>query len=532
MNLVLILLLGFAAVLAMAFVFTRRRRGTKEKYQPPTVSTASHVTAPVAQAPAASKPGSSSSVRREPALRSAGNQPAAPAPAAPLAAARSSEKGPADAGSHEVGADFYEEVVGLLKAELSRNPQRDDLRVKLLEVYAATERKPEFVNLAALHLRAMKSGRDDPAWQRVAEMGRRLVPDHALFSKATPSAAPTPSVPAPKRLRRYYESVNADALAGLQTELHQAYQGMRQDMKFWKKLRELCSEFTGPPPVLAHARKLSSFVGGAQILVRNEAKRPIGDAAIASAVGQVLLAQTLGRWRVIASPAEEGHAVAVARAAQRLGLEATIVVTTSDEAGRHEEMARLGQAGAAIVIVPDGGDGGGRNEGQRAALALALEQGPGTLFVSPLSAGPFPYPAIVRELQGLFGLELKSQVRKLIDRLPDGVIVSASDGMPSVGFLQAFLASEDVKLFCVEALTGGSRSHRLGREHSWLRASGRVRYSSVPDEVAKFAARYCVPDGAGDLQVAGGEVLVETFTLAKQFSPEQAVVVVLPAEQS
>jgi tryptophan synthase beta subunit len=218
----------------------------------------------------------------------------------------------------------------------------------------------------------------------------------------------------------------------------------------------------------------------------------------------------------------------VARAAQRLGLESTIVVTQGDQAARGDEMARLAHAGAKLHVVPDGI--GGKNEGQRAGLALALEHGPGTLFVSPLSASPFPYPAIVRELQGLSGLELKSQVHKLIERLPDGVIVSASDGMPAVGFLQAFLGSNDVKLFCVEAATGGSRTHRLGREHGWLRASGRVRYSSVPDEVARFAARYCMPDGAGELELGGGEVLVETFTLAKQFTPKQVVVVVLPAD--
>lgn len=524
MNILLVVALGFAVILVVAAVMARRKRQVEAAQSPPAVA-APHVTATpartastVAEAPRPAAPPSTS----EPSV----------APSAALVAASGPENGPSDETSQEVGADFYAEVVGLLEVELARNPQRDDLRVKLLEVYAATERKPEFVKLASVHLRAMREGRKDAAWQPVLEMGRRLVPSHALFSDeppssaaAAPMSAPTPSA---QKLRRYYEVVDADALAGLQTELHKAYQGMRQDIKFWKKLREICSEFTGPPPPLAHARKLSGFVGGAQILVRNEAKRPVSDAAVVSAVGQVLLAQTLGRWRVIASPAEDGHAVAVARAAQRLGLESTVVVTTSEQAARSEEMARLAHAGAKLQVVPDGP--GGKNEGQRAALALALDNGPGTLFVSPLSAGPFPYPAIVRELQGLSGLELKSQVHKLIERLPDGVIVSASDGMPAVGFLQAFLGSSDVKLFCVEAATGGSRSHRLGREHGWLRASGRVRYSSVPDEVARFAARYCMPDGAGELELGGGEVLVETFTLAKQFTPKQVVVVVLPAD--
>ena len=434
-----------------------------------------------------------------------------------------------DDGVQEVGADFYAEVVGLLEAELARSPQRDDLRIKLLEVYAATERKVEFVKLAAVHLKAVKDGRSDPNWIQVQEMGRRLVPGHALFSESAgtaPTPAPRDTTP---RLRRYYESVDAQQLGVLQTELHKAYQGLRQDIKFWKKLRELCAEFIGAPAPLVHAVKLSSFVGGAQIYVKNEALRPARDAVTLSAVGQVLLAQTLGRWRVIASPADDGHVVAVTRAAIKLGLEAHIVVTESDKAARADEIANVLELGAKLTTIPDGS--GGASEGQRGALTEALQHGAGTLFISPLAAGPSPYPMIVRELQGLSGLELKSQVNALLERQPNGIIVSASDGMPAIGTLQAFLGATAVKLFCVEAAAGsGSRHHRLGREHGWLRASGRVRYSSVPGEVARFAAQHLMPDGAYELQLAGGEVLVETFTISRYFTPKQSLIVVLPAE--
>jgi len=527
MKILLLVVALFALVLAGAAWVARRKRGAealRRDVAPPMHASRTAVieaaSEPTLDAPAPA--------RHEPTLVETSAGPIAPT----LAATRAPDNRPTEtADAQEGGADFYAEVVGLLESELARNPQRDDLRIKLLEVYAATERKLEFVKLATLHLRAMHDGRKDPNWQPVLEMGRRLVPNHALFSDtaAVPNAMPTAAAPEPQKLRRYYESVDADALASLQAELHKAYQGMRQDIKFWKQLRERCNEFTGPPPALTHARKLSGFLGGAQILVRDESKRSASDAAVVSAVGQVLLAQSLGRWRVVASPAEEGHAVAVARAAKHLGLEATIVVTRSEEAARSEEMIRLKQADAKVEVVADGS--GGANEGQRAALALSLEHGPGTLFVSPLSAGPFPYPAIVRELHGLSGLQLKSQVHGLIERLPDGVIVSASDGMPAVGFLQAFLGSNNVKLYCVEAPSGGSRSHRLGREHVWLRASGRVRYSSVPDDVAKFAARHCMPDITEELQWGSGEVLAETFSLARQFTQKQVLVVVLPAQQ-
>ncbi|MGH8517304.1 MAG: pyridoxal-phosphate dependent enzyme [Panacagrimonas sp.] len=443
---------------------------------------------------------------------------------------RAARQGQEDA-THEIGADFYAEVVGLLEGELARASHRDDLRQKLLEVYAATERSEDFLKLAAIHLKALPDGRANPGWTSVAEMGRRLMPAEAMFARDTGTPEEPLRVVEIRRARRYYENVDADALKRMGNELHQAYQAVRQDIRFWKKLRELANEFVGIPPRLMHAKKLSSFVGGAQILIRNEAQRPETDAAVIAAMGQVLLAQSLAIGRVVASPADEGHAVTVAKAAQQLGLDAELVVTQSEEPARIAELAKAREFGARVEIVA--GRAGG-NEGQRAALARALEQGNGALFISPIAAGPVPYPVIVRELQGLAGLELKSQVHAAIERVPDGILVSASDGMPAIGILQAFLGSPNVGLFCVEAgVGGGSRRHRLGREHNWLRASGRVHYSSVPAEAARFAAQHCMPDGAPSmLQLAGGEVLVETFTMARKFTPQQIVVVILPSESS
>ena len=431
--------------------------------------------------------------------------------------------------THEIGADFYAEVVGLLEAELERATHRDDLRQKLLEVYAATERTEDFVALATLHLKALPEGRANPAWAAVAEMGRRLAPSEAMFAREAGTPEEPLRVVEIRRTRRYYENVDPAALKRMSGELYQAYQVVRQDIRFWKKLRELAVDFVGMPPRLMHAKKLSSFVGGAQILIRNEAQRPESDAAAIAALGQVLLAQSLAIGRVVASPADEGHALTVAKAAQQLGLDAELILTQPEESARAAELSRAREFGARIEVVA--GRAGG-NEGQRAGLARALEQGNGAMFISPLAAGPLPYPVIVRELQGLAGLELKSQVQAAIDRLPDGILVSASDGMPAIGILQAFLGSPNVSLFCVEAGVGiGSRRHRLGREHNWLRASGRVHYSSVPGEAARFAAQHCMPDGAPSaLQLAGGEVLVETFTMARRFTPQQVVIVILPSE--
>lgn len=496
--------LALLAALAIAMLFRRRR-----------VPPARRVT------PAHDEPAD---------IETAAQIPRPATPATPATPARAQAEA-VEVASPEIGAAFYDEVVTLLETELARNPQREDLRVKLLEVYAATERRPEFIKLATRHLQS--PGVSEASRIQVIEMGRSLVPEHA-FADPVPAAAPATAPAAPRppapTFRRYYESVDAHLLKARQDELQLAWQTLRQEMKFWKGLRELSAEFVRAPSPLLHAKRLSSFVGGAQILVKNETKRPAGDTAMVSALGQVLAAQMLGRWRVVAAPADEGHLLAVAHAAVKLNLEAEIVVLESERAPRARELASVEEVGAKLVYVLDGTSSGG-NEGQRRALMRALEHGAGTLFISPLSAGPPPYPTIVREMQQLGGLELKSQISGVIGRAPDGLILSAMDGMHSIGLLQAFLATPAVKLFCVEAgPEGGSRKHKLSREHGWLRASGRVRYTSVPEEVARFAAEHCLPDRSGPLGLAGGEVLVEAFTLARQFSAREVVVVVLPSD--
>lgn len=429
--------------------------------------------------------------------------------------------------AQEMGADFYDEVVRLLESELQSHPNRSDLRFKLLEMYAATHRKSDYLALAREH-GSTSAGRQDSYWPRIAETGRQLLPGEALFAEPQASA-PNVGAPreAPRKFRRYYDAVDPALLSALETELHAAFQELRQAASFWKQLRTLHVGFTGPRPPVVHVEKLSSFVGGAQIYVRHDPTRTAADAAVLGAVGQVLLAQSMGRKTVIAAPAGAGHAVAVARAAQKLKLRAQFLVTEPEQESRAEELRALGEAGGEVLVIPDAGT---RMESQRAALSRALHAGSEAIYVSPIEAGPYPYPMIVQELQGLAGRDLKSQVTALAGRPPDGVIVSTADGMPAIGVLQAFLGTRDTKLYCVEAgQQTGSAPHRLGREHAWLRASGRVRYSSVPEEVARFAARHCMPDGIGDLHLAGGEVLVETFTLSRQFTPDEVVAVVIPA---
>lgn len=434
--------------------------------------------------------------------------------------------------AQEVGADFYEEVVGLLEIELSRNPHRQDLRFKLLEVYAATDRKEPFIALAAEHLRAA-GNKHDAYWPQIIEHGRRIAPDHALFPPPIETPAAEPATPAPpQKFRRYYDSVDQKQLGAAQVEIHKVYLALRQDATFWRELKEHAAALLGEPAPLQASPKLSRFVGGAKIFVRNDALRPAANAAFIGAIGQALLARAMGRKRLIAAPQEEGHALAVAAIAQRLGLEAQLVMTPTEQVEHAPELAAAIECGAMVEFLPEAL---APTESQRQALSRAIADPQHALYISPLAAGPFPYPVIVREVQGVFGQQLKAQFMSLTGRALDGLIVNAADGMPAIGFLQPCLGISSVRLFCVEPGTderSAGGHHRLRREHAWLHATRRVRYSQVPEEVARFAARYCLPDHVESLNRAGGEVLVETFTLSRQFTADQSVVVVIPADAS
>lgn len=419
-------------------------------------------------------------------------------------------------------ADFYHEVATLLEAELKQNPQRSDLRFRLLEIYAAMRRDSDFLALAKKHHAAME-GRADDFWARIASMGFELIPGEVLFSNHRVIAG---EVETKSNHRRFYDAVNAEHLLVLQNELDGAARSIMKGPEFWSKLRSMCGELIGPPQALVHAQKLSHYLGGAQIFLHNNAERSLAKVPTVSSVGQVLLAKNMGRTQVLASPAGGGHALAVASAARILKMRCRLMVTEQEMALRAEELSEVGALGAEVEVMPEN-PRFTHNEGQRAALSSALEELKTSLYIAPIDAGPFPYPRIVQSLHGLAGRDLKSQLFAMAGRMPSAILVSTADGMPAIGFMQAFLGTEEVSLYCVDSRTRGNHRY-LDREHAWLRATGRVNYSRVAPDVARFSASYCLPDGMQSIHNAGGEVMAETFALSQQYNNDHLLVAVIP----
>lgn len=317
-------------------------------------------------------------------------------------------------------------------------------------------------------------------------------------------------------------------LSSVQLELQEAYKTQRQDLGFWKSVQSLCEPHIAAASSLSAAPQLSAYLGGARLYFKNERQRPLADAAKISAVGQVVLAQRMGRKRIVAGGMEDGHGFAIVAAARQLGMDCTLHIHEQEQQLFRDEIAQVEMLGATLKVVRDTVLGAGAST-QTQALADSLDDRERSFWISPLAAGPHPYPMIVRDLQGLSGRNLRAQIVKQTGRMPDALIVSTADGMHAVGLLQPFLKSS-VRLFCIEAVQDQQRSsrERFTREHSWLRATERVRYGSVAADVARFAAAQCLPDGWNRLHEPGGEVLAEAFGIARTLTPEQIVVVVIP----
>lgn len=439
---------------------------------------------------------------------------------------------PAIEHTEEFGADFYDEVARLLHDELQKNPGRRDLRFKLMEVYASAEQREAFVEQTRHYLLVL-GGQLDPYWPRIVRMGLELAPETGLYTEMPPLAPPSASLAARKQTgtqgRRYYDGVNQMTLNAAQAELQDAYKHLREDLDFWASVQLLCETQLAPPAPLQAAPALSGFLGGAQIYFKDERQRPHHDTAILSALGQVVIAQRMGKRRVVAGGLHDGHVRTVARAAQALGLECTVYLHESEQSDP-AALTELQQRGAAIMSARDSILGAAA-ETQLQTLADSLDDAAGSFYVCPLAAGPMPYPTIVRDLQGLAGRSLRTQITARAGRLADAVLVSTADGMHAVGLLHPFLTTT-IDLYCVESAQNLSRSsrERYSREHSWLRASERVQYSSLSPEVARFAAQFCLPEDWHEMHSAGGEVLAETFRIARTMSPEQILVAVIPAD--
>jgi len=348
-------------------------------------------------------------------------------------------------------------------------------------------------------------------------------------------------------------------------ELGEAYQAAQCDAKFQAELNRLLKHFAGRPTPLYHARRLTEHLGGAEIYLKREDLLHTGAHKINNCLGQGLLAQRMGKARVIAETGAGQHGVATATVAALLGIDCVVYMGEEDMARQAPNVFRMRLLGAEVVPVASGAKTlkDAINEAMRDWVTNVAN----THYLMGSVLGPHPYPMMVRDFQRVIGQETRQQALAALGRLPDMLVACVGGGSNSIGLFYDFLADREVKMVGVEA---GGRSPRLGDhaarfsggkpgvlhgtytyvlqtedglianthsvsagldypavgpEHAALYRQGRVEYTQVSDAEALEAARVLARTEGIIPALEPAHALAEVIKRAPTMSREQIVVV-------
>ncbi len=252
-------------------------------------------------------------------------------------------------------------------------------------------------------------------------------------------------------------------------ELAKAYDRLSRRRSFRRRLQELLRDYAGRPTPLYFAERLSRELGGARIYLKREDLLHTGAHKINNAIGQALLAQSMGKERVIAETGAGQHGVATATAAALLGLSCTVYMGEEDMRRQRLNVERMRLLGAEVVAV----DAGSRTlkDAINEALRDWVTNVRDTHYVLGSVLGPDPYPRMVRDFHRVIGDEARRQLRRQTRRTwPDLAIACVGGGSNSIGLFSAFLDDDRVRMIGVEA---GGRGPALG-EHAARFAGGSV----------------------------------------------------------
>ncbi len=220
-------------------------------------------------------------------------------------------------------------------------------------------------------------------------------------------------------------------------ELEAAYRALGSDVEFQTELERLQRTYVGRPTALTHARRLSAQLGGAQIYLKREDLAHSGAHKINNALGQALLADRMGKRRVIAETGAGQHGVATATAAALLGLECVVYMGTVDIARQQPNVLRMRLLGAEVRPV----DSGSRTlkDAINEAIRDWVTNVETTHYLLGSALGPHPYPTMVRDFQSVIGHEARQQILEQAGRLPDACIACVGGGSNAIGLFHAFL---------------------------------------------------------------------------------------------
>jgi len=249
--------------------------------------------------------------------------------------------------------------------------------------------------------------------------------------------------------------------------LEEGWRAAREDPAFLAELDRLLRTYAGRPTALSEARRLSAEVG-ARVWLKREDLCHTGAHKISNALGQALLAQRMGKTRIIAETGAGQHGVATATVCALFGITCEIYMGAVDVARQAPNVERMRFLGATVHPVESGSRT--LKDAMNEALRDWVTNVRTTHYLVGSAAGPHPYPSLVADFVSVIGREARAQMLDAAGRLPDACVACVGGGSNAIGLYRAFLDDTGVALYGVEAAGEGIATGR----HSATLTAGRV----------------------------------------------------------
>ncbi|MBL0691231.1 MAG: tryptophan synthase subunit beta [SAR324 cluster bacterium] len=242
---------------------------------------------------------------------------------------------------------------------------------------------------------------------------------------------------------------NPEILHGVFTELTETFEKVKADNNFWLEYEKILKNYSGRPTPITEATNLTAHFKGAKILIKREDLNHTGSHKIDNVVGQGLLAQRMGKKRLIAETGAGQHGVAVATIAAKLGFSCTIYMGEIDAKRQRPNVFWMEKLGAEVIEIKSGSRT--LKEAINEAFRDWVNNPKDTHYLLGTACGPHPFPSLVAWLQSIIGKEAKRQMIKDYQKLPTKIIASVGGGSNSLGIFQEFIEHKEVGLVAVEA---------------------------------------------------------------------------------
>ena len=348
-------------------------------------------------------------------------------------------------------------------------------------------------------------------------------------------------------------------------DLESAYEHYKTDKGFNEELATLLQNYAGRPSLLYYAENMTKDLGGAKVYLKREDLNHTGSHKINNVLGQALLAQKIGKTRLIAETGAGQHGVATATAAALLKMECEIFMGKEDIERQALNVYRMRLLGAKVHSVTSGTQTlkDAVNETMREWTKRIQD----THYVLGSVMGPHPFPTMIRDFQSIISKEAREQILEMDGELPEAVIACVGGGSNAIGAFYHFIDDEGIdligceaaglgvdtpqnaatiangtcgifhgmkSLFCqdehgqiapVYSISAGLDYPGIGPEHAYLHKKGRAKYVPVTDKEAVEAFEYLSQTEGIIPAVESAHAVAYALKAAKYYSGSMIIII-------